>query len=298
MNLPNIPTYELTNDQRKYFGLQLVRSDWEKVQLSDIIVAYFDQNQIVKVLNYGWGYQEYDTTIDTIERKILLPKTSRGKQQILSVPRILKIKGSGVQFSGSFQGGNIHVYDNKRNFFFIKSFAEEGDMRSFQDIDNWIANYIARAPSNYFDWLADQLNQRKLKVKIESGDFIAFRITPTEYGFARILRNVFSDRKRNIAEQNQMYWYHPRSLIVAPYAFYAATRDVNVDQLEHKRTLPTVCIFDIDVYRGEMPIIGHKPLSEKDRLIPLPEKAVTSATLNITKEDIEAWTKDARDLSN
>ena len=298
MNLPNLPTYELTNDQRKYFGLQFTDNEWEKVQLSEAIFAYFDQNRIVKILNYGWGYVEYDTIIHTIDRKILLPKTSRGKQQNLSVPRILKIKGSGVQFSGSFQGGNIHVYDNKRNIFFIKSFPEEGDMRSFQDIHNWIANYIAKAQTNHFDWLADQLTQRKLKVKIESGDFIAFKISPTEYGFARILRNVFADKKRNIVEQNQMYWYHPRSIIVAPYAFYAATPKVNVDELEHKPTLPSLCIFDIDVYRGEMPIIGHKPLSEKDRLISLPEKAVTSATLNITKEDIEAWIANERSLSS
>jgi len=35
----------------------------------------------------------------------------------LTIPRILKIKGSGVQFSGSFLGGGMNVYDNKRNLF-------------------------------------------------------------------------------------------------------------------------------------------------------------------------------------
>jgi hypothetical protein len=289
MNSSNDLRYELTNDQRKYFGLEPVGKRWERLQLNDKVVAYFDENRIVKVLNYGWGYQEYDTIINTIDREILLPKTNRGKQQKLSVPRILKIKGSGVQFSGSFEGGNIHVYDNKRNLFFIKSFDEGGDMRTYENIGNWIANYIANAPSNYFDWLADQLTQRKLRVKIEAGDFIAFKLTQTEYGFARILRNIFSDKKRNILEQNQMYWFHPRSLIVAPYAHFATTQNVNLDELKDKPTLPAACIFDIDVYRGEMPIIGHKPLSEMDKLIPLPVKGITSATLNIKKEDLEAW---------
>jgi hypothetical protein len=41
-----------------------------------------------------------------------------------------------------------------------------------------------------------------------------------------------------------------------------------------------------------MPIIGHRPLSEREKLIPFPTKGVTSATLNIKKEDLEAWMKE------
>jgi hypothetical protein len=280
--------YELNNDQRKYFGLFPVEDNWDKQQLSSTIYVYFNQHKIVKVLNYGWGYVEYDTAISTIKREILVPKTARGKEQKLTVPRILKIKGSGVQFSGSFQGGNIHVYDNKRNLFFIKSYPEDGDMKNYEDIDNWISKYIANAPSNYVAWLTDQLTQRKLRIKIDAGDFIAFKLSQTEFGFARILSNVFEDRKRNIAEKNQLYWFHPRSLIVAPYAFFASSQNANIEDLINKPTLPTVCIFDIDVYRGEMPIIGHKPLSEAEKQIPLPKNEVTFATLNITKGDVEA----------
>jgi len=55
------------------------------------------------------------------------------------------------------------------------------------------------------------------------------------------------------------------------------------------KTLLALCIFDLDVYRGEMPIIGHRPLSEKDKQIPLPEKPVTSVAIKYTKEDIEAF---------
>jgi hypothetical protein len=287
-------TFEFNNNQRKYFGLHPVENSWERVQLSRTIVAYFDQDRIVKILNYGWGYVEYDAFIETINRQILIPKTARGKQQKLTIPRILKIKGSGIEFSGSFQGGNIHIYDNKRNQFFIKSFAEDGDVKNFTDIDNWISNYIAKAPSSYFDWLTDQLSQQKLRVKIEAGDIIAFKLTSTEFGFARILSNVFADRKRSIAEKIRFIGFHPRSLIVAPYAFFASAIDLNIEELIAKQTLPAVCIFDIDVYRGEMPIIGHRPLSEREKEIPFPTKAVTSATLNITKRDLEALMIDNR----
>ncbi len=288
------PPYELTNDQRKYFGLLPVEENWQKQQLSSTIYVYFDRYKIVKLLNFGLGYLEYDTDINTAKRGILLPRKAKGKPQKLTVPRILKIKGSGVKFSGSFQGGNIHVYDNKRNLFFIKSYPEDGDMKSYKNIDNWISNYIVNVPPNYFEWLNDQLIQKRLRIKVEAGDFIAFKLTQTEFGFARILSNVFEDKKRGIEGQHPPYWFHQRSLIVAPYAFFANTRNVNIEDVVNKPTLPTVCIFDIDVYRGEMPIIGHKPLSEMEKQIPFPKNGVTSSTINITKGDIEAVIIDAK----
>lgn len=289
MNPTGDITYELSNDQRRYFGLHPVEKDWEKVQLSDTIAIYFSHNRIVKILNFESGYVEYDTYINTIDRQILIPQTDRGKQQKLTLPKILKIKGSGVQFSGSFLGGNIHVYDNRRNVFFIRSFPEDGDMRNYEDIDRWASNYIAGVPPNYFKWLNDQLVQEKLRVKIKAGDIIAFELTKTEFGFARILCDVFTDIKSNTAGSERLYWFHPRSLIVAPYAFFANTKQVNTEELIQKPTLPAVCIFDMDVYHGEMPIIGHKPLSEREKQIPFPTNRSTSITLNITKADIEAW---------
>src|SRR5690606_20203695 len=167
---------------------------------------------------------------------ILLPKTARGNEQKLTVPRILKIKGCGVQFSGSFHGGGIHVYDNRRNLFFIKSFSEEGEIKTYNDIDNWISNYITKMPTNYFDWLGEQLSKKRLKVKFKEGDIAAFRISHGEYGFARILLDVFSEMKKGDNIRPELYWVHPRSLIVAPYAFYADTLNINIDNLIKKKT--------------------------------------------------------------
>ena len=281
--------FELTNDQRRYFGLALVADNWDKQQFSDTVTVYFDRDKIVKVLNYRLGYYEYDTDISTKDKRLLLPKTARGKEQKLTVPGILKIKGSGVQFSGSFQGGGIHVYDNRRNLFFIRSFTEDGEIKTYEDIVNWINNYIAKLPSNYFDWLNQELVKKRLNIKIKEGDVVAFKIAPGEYGFARILLDVFAEMKKGDIIRPQLYWVHPRSLIVAPYAYYGNTLKVDIDILLTKKTLPTLCIFDLDVYRGEMPIVGYRPLSENDKQIPFPKKTVTSITIPYTKTDIETF---------
>jgi hypothetical protein len=282
-------SYELTNDQRRYFGLIKVAAHWERFSLSDTITVYFDKNKVVKILSYEYGYLEYDTDIDTKDRADLLPKTARGKQQKLTIPRLLKIKGSGVQFSGSFHGGGMTVYDNRRNLFFIKGFPEDGPIQTYQDIDNWITQYIQNAPVDHFEWLEKQLSQKRLKIKVQAGDIIAFKIGHGEYGFARVLLDVYKARKENRLISPRMYYIHPRSLLVAPYAFYSNTLDVDLDKLSLKRALPSVFIFDMEVYRGEMPIVGHKPLGNDELRISFPAETSTAITIPYSKTDIETF---------
>jgi len=281
--------FELTNNQRQYFGLSLVADEWDKVRLSDSLTVYYQADKIIKVLHYRFGYCEYDTDIETKLRQFLLPKTQKGKEQKLTIPKILKLKGSGVRFSGSFHGGGIHIYDHRRNLSFIKGFSEDGDISDYNDIEKWVTDYINKTPSDYFEWLNKELSQKRLRVKIKEGDIVAFKIARHQYGFARILSDVFAQRQKGGVVSPNLYWFHPRSLIVAPYAYYADTLHIDVDKLVNKKTLPTLCIFDIDVYRGEMPVVGHKPLSLKDKLIPFPHKSGTSITIPYTKTDIETF---------
>ncbi|MEO7044027.1 MAG: Imm26 family immunity protein [Ferruginibacter sp.] len=278
--------YELSNNQRRFFALRPVSGTWERQILSNVIAVYFDGNKIRKILDYTYGYKEYDCDINTIGGLILLPQTKKGKEQKFTIQRMLKIKGSDVQLSGSFQGGEIQVYDNRRNLFFIKSFFEEGEIKNYYDIDNWISNFIAKVPNNYFTWLEAQLSKKRFKIKAKEGDILAFKIAHYEYGFARILLNVFTERKKGYIERPEMSWVHPRSLIVAPYAYYSNDLTTNIDILIQNKTLPSLCIFDLDVYRGESPIIGNRPLSELDIQIPFPKGLETSATIRYTKTDI------------
>jgi hypothetical protein len=281
--------YELTNNQRKYFGLSLVSDNWDKVQLNDAVFIYYEGVKIVKILNYTFGYLEYDVDVDTKQRQILLPKTTRGKEQKLTIQKILKIKGSGVQFSGSFQGGGIHVYDHRRNLFFIKSFAEEGAIKNYTDIETWVTNYINKVPPNYSDWLNKELSQKRLKVKIKEGDIIAFQIAPRQFGFARVLLDVYSEKLKGAIVRPELDWAHPRSLIVAPYAYYSHSLQIDINELINKKTLPALCIFDLGVYRGEMPIVGNKSLSQQDRQISFPKNSATLITIPYTKTDIDVF---------
>jgi Immunity protein 26 len=269
--------FELTNEQRRYFGLNPILDNWDQCILSNTITVYFHQEEIVKVINYSWGYLEYDANIKTKNKEFLLPGSSRGKEVKFTIPRMLKIKGSNVQFSGSFGGGGIHVYDNKRNVCFIQSYFEEGPISNYQDISLWLDKYMNESPRDYFSWLGKELMQKRKLQHAKAGDIIAFKVGRFEYGFARVLYPIFSSLSN---------WIHPRSLTIAPYAYVANGLDIDLDQLVLKKALPSLYICDNDVYYGKMPILGHRPLSEEDKQIPLPKKESTSITIPYTKTDI------------
>ena len=263
--------YELTNIQRKYFGLAVVPTNWDKVFLDDNTFVYFDDEMIVKVIYYNSGYLEYDTALLTKNRSILLPKTSRGKEQKLTGSSVLKIKGSAVQFLGSFLGGGISVYDNRRNVSFINSYSEEGDITSCHDMEKWISNYISNASTNYSDWLDQELALKRQRVNVSAGDIIAFRISQNEFGFAHVLTGA-----------NGLH----KSVAVAPYAFYSKELHTNINQLASCQILSVFWMFDLEIYRGSMPIIGNVPVSEVEKQM-IPVNNQIFLTIPFRKKDIE-----------
>jgi hypothetical protein len=289
--------YELNNAQRKYFGLALVERNWERVAINASLTVYYEGDTIVKLLDYRAGYSEYDVDIHTKQRMMLVPKSGKGKEQRLTAVRLLKIKGVGVQFSSSFQGGGIHIYHNKRNLFFIKSYPEEGVIKTYSDIEKWVTSYIDNARSAHFEWLSKELTKKRQNIKCREGDIIAYKIGQEEFGFARILVDVFSRRNKGDNTSEFISWFHPRSLIVAPYAFYADTLQVDSEMIVQLETMPSVCILDLEVYRGEMPIVGYVPLKPSDKLILPVDKSTTLFTMPYTKTDIDAFISNNRRLN-
>jgi hypothetical protein len=283
-------TFELSNSQRKYFGLKAIHNHWDRISLSDYVAVYFNKNQIEKVLNYSFGnseigYFEYDTNIATLDRKILIPLTSRGKDQKLTIPRLLKIRGNGISFSATFVGGGIHVFDNKRNIYLVQSYFEDGPFKNYADIDLWIDNYIKESPENYFEWLKGELAKKRKIQKVREGDIIAFKIARYEYGFARVLFIMNSLKNEYI---------HPRSLTVGTYSYVSGTLDVDIDELIKQDLLPSIYIFDNDVYYSEMLIIGNRNKSARELDFPLPLKNSTSVTNFYTKTDILEFGKSSK----
>jgi hypothetical protein len=182
---------------------------------------------------------------------VLAPKTTRGKNQKLTLSTILKIKGSGVTFTASFVGGGITAFDNKRNVFFIRSYSENNEIRAWEDIDRWVEQFIKESPSDYFTWLHKQLNSKRANIQTMPGDVIAFNVGRFEYAFARVLLTDFLNLN-----------FGGRPLLILPYSYTSDTLNINLEELINKPALKPIQINDACVYYGESPIVGFKELTE------------------------------------
>jgi hypothetical protein len=280
--------YELSNTEREYFGLLPIDKKWHRQSLNHEVTVYFDGDKIVKIILLGFGYSEYDTDIDTIQKTTLIPKSAKGKNQKLTVSKLLKIKGTGIEFSISLTRGGVTVYNNNRKLFIVKSYFEDGEIKSFSDARAWINAFIKNCEPDYLQWLLKQISQQKIIQNCKAGDIIAFKISQNEYGFARILKGI--DKAWN---PDPDFLIHPRSLIVATYAFISDTLSVDLDDLIEKNTLPTLYIFDNEVYYTEMPIVGFRTLNSKDVNIAEPNTDGTLFTMPYTKTDIQNFIKDS-----
>lgn len=81
---------ELTNDQRKYFGLEPIMDSWDKVQFKGDTyrpdsILYFEGDTIRKhVVSTDKEYKEIQYNEQTENRELILPKTKKGKPKKLT----------------------------------------------------------------------------------------------------------------------------------------------------------------------------------------------------------------------
>ena len=111
-------TFELTNKQREFLGLEPIESHWEKVTFKGDTyrpdsILYFDKNKIKRhIVSTENQYSEKQYDELTRERSFLLPKTSKGKEKKLSASVLEQRQATGVYLSilnGDLTIGNYNT---------------------------------------------------------------------------------------------------------------------------------------------------------------------------------------------
>jgi hypothetical protein len=93
----------LSNSQRKYFGLLPISDNPDKEELNNSVTIFFKKNTIVKILDYSYGYLEYDTDIKTKNRTLLIGKSAKAKSKNLLSRSLLKLKAQVFNFRFHFK---------------------------------------------------------------------------------------------------------------------------------------------------------------------------------------------------
>lgn len=256
--------FELNNNQRKYFGLEPVMDSWDKVQFKGDTyrpdsILYFEGNTIKKhVVSTDKEYKETQYNEQTENRELILPKTKKGKSRKLTASVLESKTGIGVYLTINTNGDLwIGNYTTQTTFY---SRAWEFK-RSESEIETMVKEFIDSSPSDHFIQIEKFRQAKRKNIKYKSGDFFAFKLNRTEYGFGRILFDVNKARKQKLLPEN-----HGLQLLMGPplliklYAYKYYNKNVDIKSLKQQKSLPSDYIMDNVVLYGEFEIIGNLPL--------------------------------------
>jgi hypothetical protein len=161
-------TYELTNEQRIYFGLDPIESHWDRVILSGDTyrtesILYFDKDTIKRhIVSKDKEYLEKQYEELTKNRTILLPKTNKGKEKKLTASVLEQRQPSGVYLNISCGYLNIGNYNSQTTFYSSRWDKENQFEKHVSDI---VDDFIISSPQNHFSEIE---KYKKLKRPVTS----------------------------------------------------------------------------------------------------------------------------------
>jgi hypothetical protein len=264
--------FELSNTERKYLGLCIVKDNWELVEYNEGIFIYYENNMIRKcIFANNNKYCENELNYETAEnRTILLPKTQRGKTTKITPSVIEKLNSFGTYFR--YQDGDITIgnYTNQRTYY--TSINECTSYKSYEELKDWLNTWVHETSESDLKDIEEFSKAKVMHCKYQEGDFFRFKIGRRKFGFGRILLNVEKIRKTDNRENPNNYGFSilmGKPLIVKIYHFISNVKDVDLDKLKNLKALPSEYIMDNIFYYGECEIIGNVPLLDYELDFPM-----------------------------
>jgi len=208
--------FELTNQQRKYFGLDSIESKWTPVILPGDIhrpssILYFEGNIIKRqIISTADKYTECHFDEKTEKREILLPKTTKGKPKKLSASTLEQRRPNGVYLNISSEAGVMIASHTSETTFFDSKWARISPVES-REISQVVADFISESPKQHLKEVAGFKLLKRRHQKFKPGDFFRFKIKRDTFGFGRVLMDIAKLRKTSILNKE-----HGLNLIMGP----------------------------------------------------------------------------------
>ena len=266
-------TLELTNNQREYFGLDPIEKHWDKVVFNGDTyrtesILYFDKDVIKRhIVSTEIEYSEKQYNEQTKDRKILLPKTDKGKEKKLTASVLEQRQPLGVYVG--INCGNLTVgnYNSQTTFYSSRWDNEEQSKNSILEI---IEDFIKKSPDNHLVEITKFKNSKRQNIKFKSGDYFCFKLDRINFGFGKLLLDVNKIRKKKLIDG-----HHGLGLLMGPpviielFAFKSPTKTIDIATLDQQSKLPADVMMDNLLLHGEFEIIGHKEIQDDEFEFPI-----------------------------
>ena len=281
------PLIELTKEERRYLGLNDLAPDWETIIFCKKTnlwytkcTAYFSGNTSVKVINeitkmgddgtfYSKQLDEYDTRLETEDRKLLLPLTPRGKAKKITPSALEAVTPFGCSFTLSFEQEKktgMYLSNPRANRHFpigekdaIAAIQSEEDFHAFMDC------YINSCREDYFEKLNAFRNAKKMTVKYKAGDVFRMEYDRTRYGYGIITGEIRKiESKIELPENHSFHSLMCVPIMVRYYQLLTEDPTLTAEDLESIPLGRMEIATDNDIIWGTHTIVDHKELTEDD----------------------------------
>lgn len=269
-NLINVEQqmYELNNHQRRYFGLDPIASHWNRVILKGDMhrpdsILYFDGDTIKRrIISTEKEYKEAHYNEQTRNREVLLPKTSRGKEQKLNASTFEKRTPIGVYLSvGEY--GDLTIGSLTSQTSFYRRLWEYPVQKGLKPTD-LIDEFIQNSPENHFEEIEKFRQLKRQNLKFKQGDYFCFKLNRTEFGFGRILMDIDKVRKTNVLPlDHKLFWLMGKPVLVQLFVFASSTKNVDLQILKSQSVLPASVMMDNAFFYGEYQVIDYEPIADE-----------------------------------
>jgi hypothetical protein len=261
-------TFELSNNQRTFLGLDPIEKHWDKVAFIDSTgrpdsVLYYDGDIIKRhIISIDSWYSEKQYNEPTKDRSVLLPKTSKGKEKKLTASVLEQRQPTGVYVNITDSGLSIGNYTTQTTFY--SSGYGMGEQLTMS-IPMRVAKFVEESSAGHLEEINEFKNAKRKHIKFKAGDYFCFKLDRTHFGFGRILLDVNKLRKKGfLKEDHGLKLLMGPPLIVQLFAHKSLIKTIDISQLDNCSTLPSDVMMDNLLLYGEFEIIGHRSLNDEE----------------------------------
>lgn len=259
--------FELTNEQRKCFGLAPVQPHWQRIEAKASpyddfkTYLYLDGNCVVKGLMVGQKYYSEFGLNEALseDRLYLLPKTAKGKPMKLSASTIAKRKREGMCLF--YDRDYLSLYNASTDRAYFTNSYVNLHLSELPDFIRWAEQWCVETSDEDIADVAAFANEKRKRVKYKEGDVFRYKIDRRHYGYGRILLDYNKLRKERGEQSGAMWGY---GLICSAYHIVTTRKDVTVEELRSLPSLPSGMVWDNNIYYGENEIIGNVPVTDQE----------------------------------
>ena len=227
--------FELTNEQRKYFGLNPIHDHYKHIKVKaspydDFETYVYIENHIIRkvILVSSQRYLEYDSCEQLSNDELyLLPKTSRGKPVLFSSSNLLKRKAIGMCLN--YNDHFISLYSELSQMTYYSLAYEDIHLHNINDFKDWVNHWCKETTNEDLLDIIDFSKQKRKHIKFKEGDVFRYKINRRLYGYGRILLDYDKMRKNK-----EIFWdiLMSKPLVCSVYHIVTLRKDVSIDELK------------------------------------------------------------------